>query len=318
MTQTAETSVYQVTYTLTTAGTYTMHVTVKPDGLDPAYEIIDFPQQVTCQITTAHAPNTEIRGEGINDAMAGVIQTFTVTLYDIGGNRLQIGGDVIDVTIAGSSADIEIFDQLDGSYTVQYRILVANSYTLEVVTNMETASPQTSTITVIPNEPSTETSTISFLTPVTLDQSNQVSVILTDLYNNNIIDDQPIVLTVEGQGQTIFATFVALSAHSYQTDYTIPSGTEDSSYCGQYTISAFLMVQGGLESHYYSNRWFSGYPYLEKVDSQINFYWGTQELITDVASDFVSVIWEGFLTVPSTDDYIFSIHSNDGVTLYID
>ena len=43
VTETAEISVYQVTYTLTVAGIYTMHVTVKPDGLEPAYEIIDFP-----------------------------------------------------------------------------------------------------------------------------------------------------------------------------------------------------------------------------------------------------------------------------------
>lgn len=41
-------------------------------------------------------------------------------------------------------------------------------------------------------------------------------------------------------------------------------------------------------------------------------------MIPDVASDYVSIIWEGFLLVPTSDDYIFSLHANDGVNLYVD
>lgn len=93
----------------------------------------------------------------------------------------------------------------------------------------------------------------------------------------------------------MFSTFVAQSASEYSTTYTIPSGTEDTSNCGQYTLSNFLLLQGGLNAKYYTNRWFSGDAYLETQDSEINFNWGDGELITDVASDYVSIIWSGFL-----------------------
>lgn len=54
-----------------------------------------------------------------------------------------------------------------------------------------------------------------------------------------------------------------------------------------------------------------------KVDSQINFDWGTREIIPNVASSFVSIIWEGFLNANTTGNYIFTIIANDGVKLTI-
>lgn len=77
------------------------------------------------------------------------------------------------------------------------------------------------------------------------------------------------------------------------------------------------MVQGGIEANYYTNRWFAGDAYLTQIDEEINFNWGTDMLIDDIATNYVSITWEGFLTVPATDSYIFTLHANDGVRLTI-
>jgi hypothetical protein len=64
-------------------------------------------------------------------------------------------------------------------------------------------------------------------------------------------------------------------------------------------------MQGGLQASYYTNRWFAGNPFIQKVDSTVNFNWGTSMIIPDVASNYVSIIWQGFLKVPSSDNYVF-------------
>jgi hypothetical protein len=89
-----------------------------------------------------------------------------------------------------------------------------------------------------------------------------------------VINEQPVLLNIIGQGTQIFSTFTAYfteagdalfpldTASTYNTTYTLPSGTADNSYCGWYTLSNFLLVKGGLEATYYTNRWFSGDPYM--------------------------------------------------------
>lgn len=32
-----------------------------------------------------------------------------------------------------------------------------------------------------------------------------------------------------------------------------------------------------------------------------------------MASQYVSIVWEGFLTVPTTDNYTFTVFANDGI-----
>lgn len=78
-----------------------------------------------------------------------------------------------------------------------------------------------------------------------------------------------------------------------------------------------MLIQGGLEGMYYTNRWFSGLPLLTRTDAQVNFNWGAGELITGVSSNYVSIEWNGFLLPPSTDSYTFEVHSNDGVRVWV-
>jgi hypothetical protein len=126
---------HEIKYTLSRAGTYTLRALIQPGGQGPDFELIDSPQTVVAQVTFAHAPNTVLSGEGITDAIAGILQTFEVTLFDSGNNRLTTGGDTLTVTIESLTRNekyIEIFDNEDGSYLIKYLIEVAGGYTLTV------------------------------------------------------------------------------------------------------------------------------------------------------------------------------------------
>jgi len=89
-----------------------------------------------------------------------VKQTFTVTLSDSGVNLLTTGGDKVEVTL--SQAQIEVFDNYDGSYLVEYLITQQGVYDLTVTVNEDTPNVKTSVITVVPNVPSSLDSTLVF------------------------------------------------------------------------------------------------------------------------------------------------------------
>ena len=65
-----------------------MSVKVFSPLMQDYFEIQGFPQNVTNGITIADPTYTVISGEGITDAVAGIVQKFNVTLYDSGNNRL--------------------------------------------------------------------------------------------------------------------------------------------------------------------------------------------------------------------------------------
>jgi hypothetical protein len=82
----------------------------------------------------------------------------------------------------------------------------------------------------------------------------------------------------------------------------------------------YLVESGGLAASYYANKWFSPYgsPYLSKTDEVINFDWGVdQDIIPNVAREYVSVEWVGFLSPVETGGYGFKVEANDGVRLYV-
>ena len=41
---------------------------------------------MVCAVNEVDAANTQLSGDGVTDAMAGVVATFTVTLFDSGNN----------------------------------------------------------------------------------------------------------------------------------------------------------------------------------------------------------------------------------------
>lgn len=54
-----------------------------------------------------------------------------------------------------------------------------------------------------------------------------------------------------------------------------------------------------------------------RIDPQVNFNWGSQDIIPNVASNFVSVEWTGFLLPSFTETYTFEAQFNDGLRLWV-
>ena len=72
----------------------------------------------------------------------------------------------------------------------------------------------------------------------------------------------------------------------------------------------------GLIGHYYDNENWLGY-YKVKKSKKIEFDWTNSEPIEGINPNNFSVIWEGFIFLPVTDSYIFSIECDDGAELYL-
>lgn len=63
----------------------------------------------------------------------------------------------------------------------------AGTFSLEVATNLDSTNVKTSTITVVPDEPTSEDSTLYFVDTVTLDMIQIVSLDIYDAYGNRLI-----------------------------------------------------------------------------------------------------------------------------------
>mmetsp|Transcript_15404 Transcript_15404/g.27087 ORF Transcript_15404/g.27087 Transcript_15404/m.27087 type:complete len:2097 (+) Transcript_15404:54-6344(+) len=110
-------------------------------------------------------------------------------------------------------------------------------------------------------------------------------------------------------------------------DCSVPIDTVNHSF-----VHVLLTRPGGLKGLYYDNamaldEWLQldgepkSKPVLERIDPYIFFVWGRGALI-DYARDFVSIRWEGGLTLPTLSNFdhkvYFRVHANDHARLYID
>lgn len=96
---------------------------------------------------------------------------------------------------------------------------------------------------------------------------------------------------------------------TYTTTYTV---TKD----GLATLDIFVVNQGGWYAEYFNNAFLDGIPAISRIDTEINFDWGTGLITNDVA-DFVSIRWWGKVLATATEEYTFIIHADDGVRFYL-
>ena len=87
---------------------------------------------------------------------------------------------------------------------------------------------------------------------------------------------------------------------------------------GEYKMSVKLVTSGGLEAHYFNNRWLYGNPIVSRFDSSIDFEWGDNDFITPTGKDFVSIVWTGFVQPSFSERFNFTVIVNDGARLWID
>jgi fibro-slime domain-containing protein len=90
-------------------------------------------------------------------------------------------------------------------------------------------------------------------------------------------------------------------------------------------IGLFLLIQGakvlsprhGLQGRYYANDSWDGPPVLMTFDSSISFDKKTMSMRTG-NFDRSSAIWDGYIFVPKSSTYRFSVNSDDGSWVYVD
>jgi hypothetical protein len=302
-----------------------MAIEIQATGATSFVAITGSPFSIVCQVSTAAAVNTVISGAGATAAIAGDRTDFTVTLFDIGNNQRTGGGDQVDVKIeptptpgSGAISDVEVFDLLNGVYTVRYVIQsTATPYTISVTVNADSSNIKTSSLTVTSNVTSPAHSVFDWptatwpaadpLKKVNMGAAYTFSTALKDAYANPIKEHtETLVTEITGQGQTHYSTAVlaALPSGSYSTTFTIPASSGNlvtdrtQSRCGSYTLYQYLVSPAGLSAAYYPNKWFSpqATPYLRQIDPVINFSWGAAEdIIPKIAREYVSIEWEGYL-----------------------
>jgi RHS repeat-associated protein len=76
--------------------------------------------------------------------------------------------------------------------------------------------------------------------------------------------------------------------------------------------------RNGLNASYYNNTSWSGSPVMTRVDSNIEFSWGTGSPASGVVNnDSFSAKWEGYFVAPVTDSYYFGGVNDDSMTVKI-
>ena len=75
--------------------------------------------------------------------------------------------------------------------------------------------------------------------------------------------------------------------------------------------------QGGLSAEYFNGRNLGNYA-TSRVDSNIDFNWGTNPPVDNVNTDFFSVRWTGYFLATNSGTYEFQTKSDDGVRLWVD
>lgn len=82
-------------------------------------------------------------------------------------------------------------------------------------------------------------------------------------------------------------------------------------------INAVANSRNGLTGEYFNNIDLSGEAVVTRKDSKINFNWQKESPASGISSDNFSVRWQGKIKPIYSEQYTFSISSDDGVRLWI-
>lgn len=145
------------------------------------------------------------------------------------------------------------------------------------------------------------------------------------------IDDQSVIDKWQDQSETEHSGKITLTGgknYSIRMDYYNAPwvGSAKLSWSGpgiakQIIPQAFLYSNAaatgdGLTGNYFDNMNFTGTK-KERIDSTVNFNWGTNAPISGIDNDTFSVRWTGYIIPQYSEQYTFTTNSDDGVRLWI-
>jgi len=128
----------------------------------------------------------------------------------------------------------------------------------------------------------------------------------------------------EGECHTINFTADADSSGDFtiQIDPRTDNDNEEA-YIDWFTINgtpipSFCTATNGLSADYYNNDSFTAPIGVSRIDSDINFEWGSGGPGGGINSNYFSTEWTGTIYFPEDADYIFSLAHDDTMELIID
>ncbi|HVW29132.1 MAG TPA: PA14 domain-containing protein [Polyangiaceae bacterium] len=73
----------------------------------------------------------------------------------------------------------------------------------------------------------------------------------------------------------------------------------------------------GLTGYYYNNQFWTPPATVTRVDSTVNFDWGSGSPDPSIGVDYFTVIWQGSVQAAYTETYTFQTATDDGVALWV-
>jgi len=145
---------------------------------------------------------------------------------------------------------------------------------------------------------------------------------LHTVYFGDSFDDVNNVTGGFPQGETTYApgTLELEKVYYWRVDEFDGVGTHK----GDLWSFTITKTGGGLKAEYFNNTDLSGEPVLTRLDSEIDFNWGSADVAGEnspdasINVDNFSARWSGELEVDLTDTYIFHITANNGFRLWLD
>jgi MSHA biogenesis protein MshQ len=122
--------------------------------------------------------------------------------------------------------------------------------------------------------------------------------------------------TVYGNLTAPNGSTINVSSGSLVSGTCLPNSTPANA-CNAVPVCTTGLI-GGLVGNYFSNMTLTGSQAGTRIDSSVNFDWGTGTPgVSGLGADNFSVRWTGSLRAPSTGAYQFQTVSDDGVRLWI-
>uniref|UniRef100_A0A6B2KZD0 Calponin-homology (CH) domain-containing protein n=1 Tax=Arcella intermedia TaxID=1963864 RepID=A0A6B2KZD0_9EUKA len=155
---------YSCSYQTENASDLKLHIYAKTDAFGTG-PIANSPYSVKVGPGMASAINTIATGEGLTQAVSGLESTFTVISYDKYGNKVSMGGSIIEgeITQQNLSYPLKVVDNEDGTYTVSYTPLKSGAFDLNVKIGDMSIKGAPFTVSVNPGEVTEENTDIQFL-----------------------------------------------------------------------------------------------------------------------------------------------------------
>lgn len=146
---------YFVEYQPMTSGRYGIHITRSEVGATGATQTVHTkgsPYAMEVKPGNTFAGSCDAFGTGLTSAVAGVQRGFTIQARDQLGAMLRTGGDSFEVQLTSDSLTVpaNVVDNVDGSYSVGYRMTKSGSYNIRVLLGIEGINGSPFKLTVLP------------------------------------------------------------------------------------------------------------------------------------------------------------------------